>query len=77
MLGRYVRVRAEIVNLAAFSVHADAAELIAWLRTATSEPSGVFVVHGEVAASRALQARIEDELDWAAIVPRPDELVRL
>jgi metallo-beta-lactamase family protein len=77
MLGRYVRVRAEVVNLPAFSVHADAAELIAWLRTATREPSGVFIVHGEVTASRALQARIETELDWAAVVPRPDELVRL
>jgi hypothetical protein len=37
----------------------------------------VFIVHGELAASRSLQARIETELDWAAVVPRPDELVRL
>ena len=77
MLGRYVRVRAEVVDLPAFSVHADAGELIDWLRTATREPSGVFVTHGEIGAARALQARIETELDWAAIVPRPDELVRL
>ncbi len=40
MLGQYVRVRAEIVNLPSFSVHADADELLAWLRTATRRPKG-------------------------------------
>src|SRR6266545_1550013 len=33
MLGRYVRVRANVVHVPAFSVHADATELLAWLRT--------------------------------------------
>ncbi len=77
MLGQYVRVRAEIVNLPAFSVHADADELLAWLRTATRRPKGVFVVHGEPGPARTLASRIEDELDWTAIVPQLDETVRL
>ena len=77
MLGQYVRVRAEIVNLPAFSVHADADELLAWLRTASRAPRGVFVVHGEPGPARVLAGRIEDELDWPAIVPRLDETVRL
>ena len=77
MLGRYVRVRAEIVNLPAFSVHADADELMAWLRTASRPPQGVFVVHGELGPARTLARRIEDELDWTAIVPQLDETVRL
>jgi metallo-beta-lactamase family protein len=77
LLGRYVAVRAEVVNLAAFSVHADSDELLAWLGAAEREPEGVFVVHGEEPASVALQHRIHDELGWAAIVPRPGERVRL
>ncbi len=77
MLGQYVRVRAEVVNLPSFSVHADANELLTWLRTATRRPKGVFVVHGEMGPARTLASRIEDELDWTAIVPRLDEAVRL
>lgn len=77
MQGRYVRVRARIVNLQAFSAHADADGILTWLRTATSRPRGVFLVHGEPAAARTLADRIEDELDWTAAVPKLDEIVRL
>ncbi|MGD9796013.1 MAG: MBL fold metallo-hydrolase RNA specificity domain-containing protein [Acidimicrobiia bacterium] len=77
MLGRYVRVRAQIVDLPAFSVHADAGELVDWVRSAPSEPEGVFVVHGESDASAALAEAISSELDWGAITPRPGEKVRL
>ena len=77
MLGRYVRVKAEVVDLPAFSVHADADELLAWLRTATTEPEGTFVVHGEEAAAQALRRRIHHELDWVSVVPAPMERVRL
>jgi metallo-beta-lactamase family protein len=77
MLGRYVRVRADVVNLPAFSVHADADEIIGWLRTATRRPKGVFLVHGEPGPARVLADRIQDELDWTAVVPRQDEIVRL
>lgn len=65
--GQYVRVRAEVCDLTGFSVHADATELMDWLRTATREPKGVFVVHGEASASASLARRIERELDWTAV----------
>lgn len=75
--GRYVPVRAEICDLTGFSVHADADELIGWLRTATREPTGIFVVHGEEAASLTLQRRICDELGWNAVVPTDGEKLSL
>ena len=75
--GQYVRVKAEVCDLTGFSVHADATELIEWLRTASYEPSGVFVVHGEPQAADALRARIERELDWVAVVPTLGERLRL
>jgi metallo-beta-lactamase family protein len=75
--GQYVRVRAEICDLGGFSVHADADELVAWLRTAPRPPKGVFVVHGEPPAATALSRRIADDLDWVAAVPRRGERLLL
>ena len=75
--GRYVPVRAEVCDLTGFSVHADADELMAWLGTASREPTGVFVVHGELAASQELQRRISAELGWNAVVPLDGEKLSL
>jgi metallo-beta-lactamase family protein len=75
--GEYVPVRAEVVDLTGFSVHADADELLAWVAAAPHEPAAVYVVHGEAESSRALADRIGDELGWLAVVPRDGERVRL
>jgi len=77
MHGRYVPVRAEILQVDAFSVHADADELLGWLGGTPTPPSVVYVVHGEPESSRALANRIRDELGWLAVVPRDGERVRL
>ncbi len=75
VMGRYVPVRAEIVDDEEFSVHADAGELVGWLRELPEPPETVYVVHGEPEASRALAARIRDELDWCVVVPSVGERV--
>jgi metallo-beta-lactamase family protein len=75
--GKYVPVRAEIVDDATFSVHADADELVAWLGSATEAPEIAYVVHGEVDASYALAQRIDRDLGITAVVPRRGERVRL
>jgi metallo-beta-lactamase family protein len=75
--GRYVPVRAEVVQLPTLSVHADGEELIAWLgrmSPSTPEPTA-YVVHGEERSSAALARRIGDELGWCAVVPRLGERV--
>jgi metallo-beta-lactamase family protein len=77
MLGRYVPVRARVVDLAAFSVHADAAEILAWLGAAPRAPEIAYVVHGEPRASAALRDAIERELGWNCVVPRYRERVRV
>ncbi len=73
--GRYVSVRADIVDCPEFSVHADAGELVAWLASAPEPPTTTYVVHGEPESAQALAARIADELDRAAVCPRPGERV--
>ena len=77
MYGRYVPVRAQVLGVEEFSAHADAKDMVAWLRTASSAPRTCYVVHGEPDASSALTNRIERELGWCAVVPRPGEHVLL
>jgi len=77
MLGRYVPVRASIVDLPAFSVHADADELLRWVGSAPQRPETVFVVHGEPPASRALASSISSSLGWMAVAPQLGERVVL
>jgi metallo-beta-lactamase family protein len=69
MHGETFPVRAEICQLQATSAHADADELIAWLRQLRSAPRHVFVTHGEAGASDTLRQRIQSELGWAASAP--------
>ena len=67
--GMDVELRAEVVQLQAASAHADANQLLSWLRTTPSAPSQVYVVHGDPQASDALRRRISLELGWRAMVP--------
>jgi metallo-beta-lactamase family protein len=75
--GEYLPVRAHVSSLAGFSGHADADELLAWLRLMPAAPAQTFVVHGEPAASDALRLRIKDQLGWPARVPQHGETVQL
>ena len=77
LLGHYLTVRAEVVDLPAFSVHADHDDLLRWLGTAAGEPDTTYVVHGEPQAATALRDAIEEDLRWNAIVPTYGERVRI
>ena len=67
--GRDVELNAEVVQLQSASAHADANQLLAWLRTMSQTPDQVYVVHGEPAAADELRKRIKNELGWRAMVP--------
>lgn len=67
--GEFVPVRAQVSHLEGFSGHADADELMGWMRHFERPPRQTFVVHGDPGASDALRQRIERELGWAARVP--------
>jgi metallo-beta-lactamase family protein len=75
--GNYVPIRAEVVALGNLSAHADADELMAWLRGFEKPPRSTYVTHGEPAASDALRLRIKDELGWDVHVPEHLEKVEL
>ncbi len=75
--GELVPVRARVSQLEGFSGHADADELLAWMRQSPAAPQQTFVVHGEPAAADTLRLRIQDELGWAVRVPQQGETVTL
>ncbi len=67
--GRDVQVGAEVVQLQSASAHADATQLLAWLKTMPQAPDQVYIVHGEAGPADALRTRIRRELGWRAQVP--------
>jgi metallo-beta-lactamase family protein len=69
--GRYVPVRARVVQVQGLSAHADHAEMLDWLGRSGLTPQRVFVTHGEPAAADAFRRRLKDTFGWEALVP-PD-----
>ena len=62
-------VNAEVVQLESASAHADANQLLQWLRGMPQPPNQVYVVHGDAGPSDELRKRIAHELGWRALVP--------
>ncbi len=77
MFGREVPIQAEVVQLAGFSGHADADEMLAWMGAVKPAPKITYVTHGDQDAADAFRGRIKHELGWEARVPEHMERVVL
>ncbi len=75
--GAYVPLRAEILNLSMLSAHADAGEILRWLKGFKQPPRMTFIVHGEPTAADTLRRRIQEELGWPCKVAEQLEKVEL
>jgi len=75
--GEYFPVVAEIRNLDMLSAHADADEIMRWLRGFEAPPRMTFITHGEPAAADALRLRIQDELGWSVTIPEHGQVAKL
>jgi metallo-beta-lactamase family protein len=75
--GEYYPVNAEIALVDNLSAHADAGEIIGWLRHFQKAPRRTFITHGEPIAADALRIRIEEQLGWETYVPDYMETVEL
>jgi len=67
--GQFLPVKAEIANLEMMSAHADADEILGWLKNFKAAPKTTFVTHGEPVAADALRRRIAESLQWRCRVP--------
>jgi metallo-beta-lactamase family protein len=75
--GEIIPVRAAVKNLSMLSAHADANEILRWLRGFRQPPKMTFITHGEPAAASALRMRIVSELGWPCHIPVHGERVTL
>ncbi len=76
MFGKVFRIEAEVVQLEAFSGHADADELLRWM-AAGRAPRMTYLTHGEPTASDTLRYRVKHELGRSVRVPDHLETIRL
>ncbi|MGR0318518.1 MBL fold metallo-hydrolase RNA specificity domain-containing protein [Agromyces sp. ZXT2-3] len=77
LFGHDLPIRAEVATIESMSAHADAEQLLAWMRTAPEAPGMTWVVHGEAHAADTLRARIRRELGWRARVPEHGQVAAL
>jgi metallo-beta-lactamase family protein len=75
--GEQVPVRAEVASLHNLSAHADADELLQWLRRLPQAPQQLLINHGEPEAADALRLRIQEELGWNCRVPDYRDVIEL
>jgi metallo-beta-lactamase family protein len=75
--GEWVPVAARIEHIDSMSAHADAAEIMRWLKGFTRAPDRTFIVHGEPPAQDALAARIHAELAWTTHAPEHQERIQI
>jgi metallo-beta-lactamase family protein len=77
MFGQHVPVHARIEKIDGMSSHADAGEIVRWLRTFPRAPKTTYLVHGEIIAQDALKLRIKKELGWNVEIPSHGQKVDL
>jgi metallo-beta-lactamase family protein len=74
--GGWVPVASRIERIDSMSAHADANEIMHWLKGFTAPPTRTFIVHGEPVPQDVLGARIEKELGWSWKAPEYGETVQ-
>lgn len=75
--GEDIPAKAKVIALQGLSSHADAADLLRWIRTASSPPKLVFVTHGEPPAAEAFARRLRGELAVDVRVPALNDVFDL
>jgi len=76
MMGMKLPVKADIRKINSFSAHADSKELVKWAKGFTKPPKKMFIVHGELPASRALSRELEKQ-GLKCQIPNMGETVEL
>ncbi|HSO75088.1 MAG TPA: MBL fold metallo-hydrolase RNA specificity domain-containing protein, partial [Blastocatellia bacterium] len=75
--GHWINVAAQVESISSLSAHADAGEILRWLKGFKRPPRATFIVHGEQASTRALHDKIVKELGWNAVIPTHEEAIDL
>jgi len=72
-----VEVNAEVISISAYSGHGDQEKLMRWTKESDTLPKKIICIHGEENSSKALAARLRDELGVEAVVPMYSQTIEL
>lgn len=75
--GVVVPVAAKVERIDSMSAHADANEILRWLKGFSKPPKMTYLVHGEPAGLEALEKKIQTELKWPTHIAKYLERVEL
>ncbi|MBY5867721.1 MBL fold metallo-hydrolase [Rhizobium leguminosarum] len=75
--GEEIHVGARMATLDAYSGHADASELDAWIAEREPIRNAIFLVHGEESAREAMSARLPKPVSAKVVCPSLDEAYEL
>lgn len=67
--GEKVPVQAQVIAMHNLSAHADYQEILDWLAHFQQKPKKVFITHGTLKSSEALQEKIQAQFGWNCTVP--------
>ena len=76
VLHQRIAVKAKVHTLGGFSAHAGQSQLIDWVSHFEHHPE-LYLVHGELEKTQALQQALRERLNWIANIPKPGEQIAL
>jgi len=76
MMGDRIAVKADVKRIEGFSAHADAEELLRWVKGFEKKPKKIFLVHGEPHASEALAKRLK-VLGYKTQIPKLGQTIEI
>ena len=76
VLQQHITVKAKVHTLGGFSAHAGQPQLIDWVKHFDHHPE-LYLVHGELEKTQALQQALRERLNWIATIPDQGEQVAI
>jgi metallo-beta-lactamase family protein len=76
VLQQHITVKAKVHTLGGFSAHAGQSQLIDWVKHFDHHPE-LYLVHGELEKTQALQQALRERLNWIATIPDQGEQVAI
>jgi metallo-beta-lactamase family protein len=67
--GKTLPFRMQVEEIEGLSAHADQRELLNWVKDIKNQPENVFLIHGEMESSVALQTALLEKYQWESEIP--------
>lgn len=75
--GRFIPVKAKILEIEGMSAHTDQTGLLHWLSELENKPEKIFLVHGENQPADELRIKIQEQYGFSCSIPLLNEKIEL